>query len=250
MRTTGAIWGGVACFLLGVVTTVLVLRGGPVENVPVVIPETPASPGVSAAGSPGDAPAVSSSGESISAAPAPRDCTDIARAIATADVRTPPSPSDAIAYLRHRTLALPLPDLEPRQLRSSFAEKRSGSRAHEAMDILAPRHTPVLAVDDGCVAKLFESKAGGLTIYQFDPTLTYTYYYAHLERYADDIDAGDPLRRGEVIGFVGTSGNAPPDTPHLHFAIFITGVEKRWWEGTPIDPFEVWRPDTPSPTMH
>ena len=77
------------------------------------------------------------------------------------------------------------------------------------------------------MAKLFESKAGGLTVYQFDPTLTYTYYYAHLERYADEIDEGDPVRRGDVIGYVGTSGNAPPDTPHLHFAIFIMGVEKK-----------------------
>jgi len=132
-------------------------------------------------------------------------------------------------------------------LRSSFNEKRGGSRAHEAMDILAPRNTPIRAVDDGCVAKLFESKAGGLTVYQFDPTLTYTFYYAHLERYADEIDEGDPVRRGEVIGYVGTSGNAPPDTPHLHFAVFIMGVEKRWWEGTPIDPYAVWRDTAASP---
>jgi murein DD-endopeptidase MepM/ murein hydrolase activator NlpD len=99
----------------------------------------------------------------------------------------------------------------------------------------------VHAIDDGCVARLFESQAGGITLYQFDPTRTYTYYYAHLERYADEIDEGDAVTRGQVIGYVGTSGNAPPDTPHLHLAIFILGPEKRWWQGTPIDPYDVWR---------
>jgi murein DD-endopeptidase MepM/ murein hydrolase activator NlpD len=234
MKSTRSFWVGISCFLLGAVSTGLVLSWSPVENHQVVIPETPIVVRAPAA-------------ESISAAPAPRECADVDRRAVTVDIRTPPAENDAIAYLRHHRLQMPLPDMKANDLRSSFNERRGGARAHEAMDILSPRNTPIFAVDDGCVAKLFESKAGGLTIYQFDPTLTYTYYYAHLERYADDIDEGDPVRRGEVLGYVGTSGNAPPQTPHLHFAIFILGVEKKWWEGTPIDPFDVWRDDESSP---
>jgi murein DD-endopeptidase MepM/ murein hydrolase activator NlpD len=124
-------------------------------------------------------------------------------------------------------------------LRSSFDEQRGSARKHEAMDILAPRNTPVVAVEDGTVAKLFTSKAGGITVYQFDPTTTYVYYYAHLERYAAGLIDGGKLRRGQVIGYVGTSGNAPKDTPHLHFAIFKLTERKRWWEGAAIDPYDV-----------
>ena len=119
------------------------------------------------------------------------------------------------------------------------APARAGTRRHEALDILAPRNTPVLAVENGTVAKLFLSKPGGNTIYQFDPTSTYAYYYAHLERYADGLKDGDRIERGQVIGYVGTSGNAPPDTPHLHFAIFKLAEAKRWWRGVAIDPYPV-----------
>jgi murein DD-endopeptidase MepM/ murein hydrolase activator NlpD len=85
------------------------------------------------------------------------------------------------------------------------------------------------------------SWAGGITIYQFDPTESYVYYYAHLERYADDVREGRNVRRGDVIGYVGTTGNAPRDTPHLHFAIFKMGEDKKWWQGTAIDPYSVLR---------
>jgi len=112
---------------------------------------------------------------------------------------------------------------------------------HEALDILAPKGTPVVAVEDGTVAKLFNSKAGGITLYQFDPGQEYAYYYAHLDRYEDGIKEGASLRRGQVIGYVGVSGNAPKDTPHLHFAVFRLTAEKHWWEGTPIDPFDILR---------
>src|SRR5262245_46078565 len=229
MTSTGGLWIGVTGFLLGMATTTLIVTSVPREREPVVIPETPIGAGATS--------------EAIGPAPAPRDCSDIDRRAVTADLRKPPSETDAVAYLRHRTLHLPL-NVTPKDLHSSFSQKRGQSRQHEAIDILSPRNTPVEAVDDGCVARLFDSKAGGITLYQFDPTLTYTYYYAHLERYADELEEGDPVRRGQVIGYVGTSGNAPPDTPHLHFAIFIMGVEKRWWEGTPIDPYDVWRPES------
>jgi murein DD-endopeptidase MepM/ murein hydrolase activator NlpD len=86
-----------------------------------------------------------------------------------------------------------------------------------------------------------DAQAGATTIYQFDPTEQYCYYYAHLERYADGLREGDKVRKGQVIGYVGTSGNAPKSTPHLHFAIFKLTAEKHWWEGTPIDPYDVLR---------
>jgi murein DD-endopeptidase MepM/ murein hydrolase activator NlpD len=154
---------------------------------------------------------------------------------------------DVVADLRHRRLQLPVQGVATSDLRSTFHDRRDQSREHEALDILAARNTPVLAVEDGRIAKFFVSKAGGNTIYQFDPSDQYAYYYAHLERYAEGLDEGDRVHRGETIGYVGTSGNAPKNTPHLHFAIFRLFPEKQWWRGTPLDPFEVWQPATPVP---
>jgi peptidoglycan LD-endopeptidase LytH len=146
------------------------------------------------------------------------------------------SPAD----LMGRDLLIPVDGVGADQLTSQFSDARGG-RKHEALDILAPRHTPVRAVEDGTIARLFLSKAGGVTIYQFDPSRTYAYYYAHLERYADGLREGQQVRRGEILGYVGTSGNAPKDTPHLHFAIFRLTADKRWWEGTPLDPYPILR---------
>jgi peptidoglycan LD-endopeptidase LytH len=149
--------------------------------------------------------------------------------------------ANPFADLRQRNLTLPVEGIKKEDLRDTFNELRGGTRRHEAIDVLAPRHTPVLAVEDGEVGKLFLSDAGGITIYQFDPTESYVYYYAHLERYAEGLKEGGKVKRGDVIGYVGTTGNAPRDTPHLHFAIFKMGEDKRWWQGTPIDPYSVLR---------
>jgi murein DD-endopeptidase MepM/ murein hydrolase activator NlpD len=108
------------------------------------------------------------------------------------------------------------------------------------VDLLAPRVTPVHAVEDGTIAKLFLSKAGGNTIYQFDLTRRFCYYYAHLQRYADGLHDGQAVKRGDIIGYVGTSGNAPPNTPHLHFTIFELDKDAKWWKGKPIDPYLVY----------
>jgi murein DD-endopeptidase MepM/ murein hydrolase activator NlpD len=143
--------------------------------------------------------------------------------------------------LARRHLEMPVEGVRPDQLVRSFEDRRSGERAHQALDILASRNTPVKAVEDGKIARLFESKAGGTTIYQFDPGERYCYYYAHLERYADGLREGDTVKKGQVIGYVGTSGNAPKNTPHLHFAIFKLTADKHWWEGTPIDPYDILR---------
>ena len=145
-----------------------------------------------------------------------------------------------VENLRGRTLEIPVRGLDADDLVSSFADAR-GRRRHEAIDILAPRGTDVLAVEDGVVAKIFTSDAGGLTVYQFDPTKTFVYYYAHLDSYAPGLKEGSTLRRGDVVGAVGTTGNAPKDTPHLHFAISKLDPDKRWWGGTALDPFLVWR---------
>jgi peptidoglycan LD-endopeptidase LytH len=150
-------------------------------------------------------------------------------------------PPHSPAELEARDLEIPVEGVGPDQLQRSYDQMRGATRRHEAIDILAPRNTPVRAVEDGVIARLFQSKAGGITVYQFDPTEQYCYYYAHLERYADGLREGAPVRKGQVIGYVGTSGNAPRDTPHLHFAVFRLTAEKRWWEGTPIDPYDVLR---------
>jgi murein DD-endopeptidase MepM/ murein hydrolase activator NlpD len=150
-------------------------------------------------------------------------------------------PADSPDELEDRDLEIPVEGVGPDQLTRTFDDKRGATRRHEAIDILAPRNTPVRAVEDGTIARLFQSKAGGITVYQFDPTERYCYYYAHLERYATGLREGDRLRKGQVIGYVGTSGNAPKETPHLHFAVFRLTGQKRWWEGTPIDPYDVLR---------
>ena len=148
---------------------------------------------------------------------------------------------DSDTDLSARALTMPVRGIDADDLVGSFDAKRGEGRRHEAIDILAPRNTPVLAVEEGTIARLFTSKAGGLTVYQFDPASRYAYYYAHLERYAPGLTDGDRIRRGQVLGYVGTSGNAPPDTPHLHFAIFKLSDKKQWWQGTAIDPFPVLR---------
>jgi murein DD-endopeptidase MepM/ murein hydrolase activator NlpD len=139
--------------------------------------------------------------------------------------------------LASRHLTIPVEGVPADKLVRSYHDARNGGREHEALDILAPRNTPIVAVEDGTIAKLFLSKAGGITVYQFDPRKDYAYYYAHLDRYAFGVSEGKSITRGEVIGYVGSTGNADPSSPHLHFAIFILGPEKQWWKGDAIDPY-------------
>ena len=138
-------------------------------------------------------------------------------------------------------LLLPVQGIKPSELIDTFNQTRGGTRIHEALDIMAPRGREVLAIDDGKIVKLFNSKQGGLTVYQFDLSERFTYYYAHLDRYAEGIVEGKFLKRGELVGYVGSTGNANSDGPHLHFAIFELGPEKRWWEGKPINPYPLLR---------
>ena len=140
-------------------------------------------------------------------------------------------------------LLVPVQGVAPEALSDTFGDARSGERVHEALDIMAPTGTPVLAVADGHVEKLFDSDLGGLTLYQFEPSGRFAYYYAHLDGYAPGLQEGQPLRRGQVIGYVGATGNADPAAPHLHFAVFALGPEREWWRGTPVNPYPLLRGD-------
>jgi len=141
-------------------------------------------------------------------------------------------PDDLIA----KQLTVPVPGIRAEDLTPEFFDAR-GQRGHEAIDIMAPRGQPVVAVEDGTIAKLFTSVRGGLTIYEFDPTEKYAYYYAHLDHYAEGLGQGDKVTRGQIIGYVGSTGDAGPENPHLHFGIFLLGAEKQWWKGEALDPY-------------
>jgi murein DD-endopeptidase MepM/ murein hydrolase activator NlpD len=194
---------------------------------------------------------ISAAGTSAAEAPldgSARQPTSGGAAPTTAVVSVAPAPtmgsrdSDSTRLLKTKRLNMPLDGVSRDRLRDTFDESRAaGLRRHEAIDIMAPKGTPVRAVEDARVAKLFKSVAGGLTIYLEDPTGTFTYYYAHLDRYAPGLKEDQHVRRGELIGFVGSTGNASDDAPHLHFAIFQMGPERRWWQGEPINPFPVLR---------
>jgi murein DD-endopeptidase MepM/ murein hydrolase activator NlpD len=135
---------------------------------------------------------------------------------------------------------VPVAGIGPSDLNDNYMQARGGgTRLHGAIDIMAPRNTPVLAAVDGTIRKLFTSAGGGLTIYQFDQNEARIYYYAHLDRYASDLREGQFVRQGSVIGFVGTTGNAAPDAPHLHFAIEMLPPTKEWWKGTPVNPYPI-----------
>lgn len=133
-------------------------------------------------------------------------------------------------------IGMPIEGIDPSQLADTFNDTRQGGRPHEALDIPAAQGTPVRAVVEGNVVKLFKSKEGGITVYQFDDSGAYCYYYAHLDHYATGLKEGMLLRKGDVLGFVGTTGDAPAKAPHLHLAVFRLGPDKKWWQGTAIDP--------------
>lgn len=138
------------------------------------------------------------------------------------------------------SLDIPVVGITVEQLVDTFNDTR-GSGLHEAIDIMAPLKTPVVAVDDGPLVKLFDSVAGGLTLYQYDASGSFAYYYAHLDSYAAGLVEGQELKRGELLGYVGVSGNANALAPHLHFAVFQLGPEKRWWQGTAINPYPLFK---------
>ncbi|MEP6632776.1 MAG: M23 family metallopeptidase [Luteimonas sp.] len=150
---------------------------------------------------------------------------------------TSPTSSTMPAQVNISGLIVPVSGVASSQLTDTFGDVRDGARQHQALDIMASAGTPVVAAADGAIEKLFESKLGGLTIYQFEPSGRYAYYYAHLQRYAPGLAEKQTVKQGDVIGYVGSTGNANPAAPHLHFAIFALGPERQWWKGTPINPY-------------
>lgn len=157
---------------------------------------------------------------------------------ATRDERAP-IPLPNTETLAAGRLLFPVPIAEPGKVRDTFDDPR-GSRRHQAIDIPAPRGSPVVAVDDGIVARLSRGGSGGIALYHLDPRSRYVYYYAHLERHAVGLSEGQPVRRGQVVGYVGTTGNAPKDTPHLHFAMQELRPGQTWG-GRPINPLPLWQ---------
>jgi peptidoglycan LD-endopeptidase LytH len=144
---------------------------------------------------------------------------------------------EELAALR-AVLIVPVAGVERWELHDTFAQGRGdGERAHEAIDIPAPRGMPVLSATDGRLLRMFASEAGGLMVYATDASERFILLYGHLDAYASGLSDGMPLARGQVIGYVGTTGNAPPETPHLHFGILRGDPAVSWWEGVPVNPY-------------
>ena len=189
----------------------------------------------------GDAPVVpAGSASAPSAASVPANAADDAAGVPSVK----PSGTETVTpddlTLLSNEIAMPLDGVDPATLRSNFAERRGGgTRQHEALDIMAARRTPVRSAAAGRVLKLFTSVAGGLMVYAADSSERFILMYAHLDGYAPGLRDGTPLARGQVIGYVGSTGNVSANAPHLHFAIARSADVKRWSKGKPIDPLPV-----------
>jgi peptidoglycan LD-endopeptidase LytH len=141
------------------------------------------------------------------------------------------------SFIGKADLIIPVAGVRPDQLQDTFDDARSEGRVHDAIDIIAPAGTPVLAATNGRIIKLFQSERGGTTIYQLSQDEKMIFYYAHLARYADNLTEGAVVRQGDTIAYVGDTGNAGAGNYHLHFSIALTKDPKRYWEGTNINPY-------------
>ncbi|HEY0513156.1 MAG TPA: M23 family metallopeptidase [Thermoanaerobaculia bacterium] len=182
------------------------------------------------------------SGATVPAVPAPSPPPAPSQAAPRAQAPAPPPTlARPPADLLQRDLLVPVQGVPRTALQDTFDDARGQGRVHNAIDIMASRGTPVIAAEAGRVVKLFTSNLGGLTIYQFDPTETFCYYYAHLDHYTPDLREGSQVARGQVIGYVGSTGDASPDGPHLHFEITRLHPDKHWWQGDAINPYPILR---------
>lgn len=134
-------------------------------------------------------------------------------------------------------LIIPVAGIKPESLQDTFTAARSAGRTHNAIDIMAPKGTPVLAAADGKIVRLFQSERGGTTIYQLSVDEHRVYYYAHLDRYADNLHDGQTVHQGDVIGYVGNTGDAGPENYHLHFSIWNIADPKHFWDGENLNPY-------------
>jgi peptidoglycan LD-endopeptidase LytH len=234
---------GLVGFVLGAATVLLIvwLYGGGVRTAPPEESPTAATSGASGtSGIPAPAPGAAPAPQPVRPGPSPLSPAPPPPPQAGS---TPPPPMLARppADLLQRDLLVPVQGMARTKLVDTFDDARGQGRVHDAIDIMADRNTPVLAIESGRVVKLFTSKLGGLTIYQFDPTETYCYYYAHLDHYPPGLKEGDQVTRGQVIAYVGSTGDASPDAPHLHFEITRLHADKKWWQGDSINPYPILR---------
>jgi murein DD-endopeptidase MepM/ murein hydrolase activator NlpD len=170
-------------------------------------------------------------------APAPSVAAAVSKSIDS--VAAPIRVATTDAYLSERHIILPVAGADAAKLYDSFNEDRDGGeRMHRAIDILAPRGTPILSADDGKILRMSTSSLGGITMYTVDPASRLVYYYAHMDRYNEGMSPGRTIMKGDTLGFVGTTGNAPKDLPHLHFQVMRWPADGKYWNGQPIDPFE------------
>ena len=167
----------------------------------------------------------------------------VARADAAANAGAPAAaPADATAVAHLGTLGFPVSGIATTRLDDSFDQPRDGgARVHRAIDIMAPKGSAVLSVQDGRILRLSKSEKGGITVYATDLEEQFVYYYAHLDRYHDKVYSGKPVLRGDTLGFVGTTGNAPKDLPHLHFQVMRMPADRKFWAGEPINPYPLLR---------
>ena len=152
------------------------------------------------------------------------------------------TPSQSVAPIATNTplsIIIPVVGVRPEQLRDTFNEARSEGRVHEAIDIMAPHESQVVAAANGKIVKLLNSEKGGITLYQLSPDQSFVFYYAHLDRYAAGITEQQEVRQGELLGYVGDTGNAQPGSYHLHFAIWQIADPKHFWNGTNLNPYDL-----------
>lgn len=204
------------------------------QPAPVVVNATPTSPTPPAA--------IQTPSEDVSSIPSPSESSQTPGPIVSPSPASSAEPSVTPAgFVGTLDLIVPVAGVSADQLQDTFSDSRSEGRVHDAIDIMAPAGTPVVAAADGHIVKLFQSDRGGITIYQLSADRKLIFYYAHLQRYADGIVEGKQVRRGEVIAYVGDTGNAGAGNYHLHFSIAITSDPKRYWEGTNINPYPLLR---------
>jgi murein DD-endopeptidase MepM/ murein hydrolase activator NlpD len=201
---------------------------------PVLYYPTPESAGIKP--SPASAPASASA-----SAPTAAPVTTAGATPGGVPVPADPAASSAMTdaeYLLLRHILVPVAGADMSRVEDTFNDARDGDRVHHAIDILAPRGTPILAADDGRILRMSTNTLGGISMYTVDPNTRLVYYYAHMDHYNDAMSPGRTIVKGDTLGFVGTTGNAPKDTPHLHFQVMRWPSDGKYWNGEPIDPFE------------
>lgn len=212
-------------FFVGAIAAILWIRRDRADNASAVVQQTP---------TPTIAPTLE---VTPSPSPLPTASPELPQEPGLSSTPVAPAEQPRESFVGQVNLVIPVLGVKPEQLLDTFADARSEGRSHDAIDIAAPAGTPVIAASEGEIVKLFQSEKGGTTIYQLSPDKKLVFYYAHLQRYADGIHEGKYVRQGEVVAYVGDTGNAGAGNYHLHFSIATITDPKRHWDGTNINPY-------------